>query len=288
MEEAVHYAVVCTVVHEERTQICESGFLARGAASWGIGLMENVYIGTMGWSYSPWIGNFYPEKMDPSGFLREYSKSFNTVEIDNTFYKIPSEKTVTRWREETSTGFLFSAKFPKKVTHEKRLRSCESEVERFLSNMSRLGDRLGPLLMQLPPSFGRELLQDLRDFLAVLPKGFRFAVEVRNRTLLEEGFYSLLRDTNTSLAMVDGSFVPRIGVRTADFAYLRWEGDRRKVNGLLGRVEVNRTEDIGFWAEEIKVLRKEVLPVFGYFSKYFSGHPPTDVKQLVGMLDELP
>ena len=248
--------------------------------------MENVYIGTMGWTYSPWIGNFYPENMGPSRFLEEYSRNFNTVEIDNTFYRIPNEKTVTRWKEETPTGFLFSAKFPKTVTHEKMLRNCEREVERFLTNMSLLGDRLGPLLLQLPPSFGREHLQDLRDLLAVLPKGFRFAVEVRNRTLLDEGLYSLLRDTNTSLAMVDGPFVPRIEIWTADFAYLRWEGDRRKVNGLIGRVEVDRTEKMGGWAEEIKVLMKEVSPVFGYFSKYYSGHPPTDVKHLVAMLED--
>ena len=247
--------------------------------------MEDVHIGTMGWSYSFWVGNFYAEDTDSSRFLSEYSKSFNTVEIDNTFYRTPNMDTVMHWREETPDRFLFSAKFPRTVTHQKMLKNCEREVERFLANMSLLGDRLGPLLMQLPPSFGREHLQSLRDFLTGLPKGFQFAVEVRNKTILNESLYSLLRERNTALAMVEGSSIPTVDIKTADFVYIRWEGDRRKVNGMLGRVEVDRTEEIKHWAEKIRSLKQMQVPIFGYFSKYYSGYPPTDARQLVSMLE---
>jgi uncharacterized protein YecE (DUF72 family) len=247
--------------------------------------MGNVYIGTMGWSYSFWVGSFYPENTDSSRFLFEYSRSLNTVEIDNTFYRTPNRDTVTHWREETPYGFLFSAKFPRIVTHQKMLKNCEKEVERFLANISLLGDRLGPLLMQLPPSFGREHLQYLRDFLTGLPEGFQFAVEVRNKTILNESLYSLLREKNTALAMVEGSSIPTVDIKTADFAYIRWEGDRRKVKGILGRIERDRTEEIKRWAEKIRNLIQTQVPVFGYFSKYYSGYPPTDARQLVSMLE---
>lgn len=254
-------------------------------AAEGQGLeMSKVHVGTMGWSYDFWRGNFYPQSLKAKDFLAEYSKHFNTVEIDSTFYRTPSEKTVTNWKDQTPAGFMFSAKFPGIVTHVKMLKDCEDEVERFIQRISRLQDRLGPLLLQFPSRFGPKHAQNLNDFLPRLPSGFRFAVEVRNDKLLNERLYSLLRENGVALPLVDSPFVPRADIATADFGYIRWEGDRRKVKGTLGRVEVDRTADIRKSAEKVNALLEKGVEVFGYFSKYYSGHPPTDVHQLLGFL----
>lgn len=246
--------------------------------------MGKLHIGTMGWSYDFWVGNFYPQGTEAKDFLQEYAKRFDSVEIDSTFYRIPSHNTVEKWRAQTPVGFVFSAKFPQAVTHEKMLVDCGEEVEVFVENMSLLGDRLGALLLQLPYGFKPERFEVLKDFLPTLPEGHRYALEVKNRKWLEEKLYSLLRDNDVALALVDHPWVPEMDTLTADFVYIRWEGDRRKINGKLGRVERDRGEDIRGWAGELKKYLDEGVEVFGYFSKYYSGHPPTDARQLLDLL----
>lgn len=248
-------------------------------------IMNRLYVGTMGWSYNFWVGKLYQEGTASKDFLTEYSKQFNTVEVDSTFYRIPSKDIVTKWKEQTSTAFLFSAKFQKIITHVKMLQDCEREVNVFIERISSLQGKLGPLLLQFPYAFRPEHVHLLRNFLPTLPKGYRFVVEVRNRKLLEEGFYSLLRESNVALALVDTPLMPGTEVLTADFAYVRWEGDRRKVRGTLGELEVDRTDSIKRWAERIKRFLDIPMDVFGYFSKYYSGYPPSDAKQLLSILD---
>jgi len=243
--------------------------------------MSRLYIGTMGWSYGFWLGKLYPEDTASSAFLSEYAKHFNTVELDNTFYRIPSVGAVENWKAQTPDGFLFSAKFPRLITHVKMLQDCQSQVDAFLERMSRLRDKLGPLLVQLPPNFKSERFDHLRDFVISLPKGFRFAVEVRNKSMLEERLYAVLRENNVALTWVDHPYLPEITVRTADFAYIRWEGDRKKVNGTLGRKEIDRTERTKVWADRVTNHLESSLDVFGYFSKYYSGYPPADADQLL-------
>ena len=245
--------------------------------------MKNVHVGTMGWSYGFWVGNFYPRGLRPGEFLAEYSKRFETVEVNNTFYRVPSENALLKWRNQTPEGFLFSAKFPQIITHKKMLKDCEAELEFFIKRISLLQEKAGPLLLQFPPSFGPEKAILLRDFLPKLPNGHRYVVEVRNRKLLDDKLYSLLRENRIDLAI--SPLMPQTEQVTADFVYIRWEGDRRKVNGALGKVEVDRTDDIRRWAEKIVKLSDETREVFGYFSKYYSGHPPTDAGQLVESLD---
>ena len=245
--------------------------------------MKNVHVGTMGWSYGFWVGNFYPAGVRPSEFLAEYSKHLETVEVNNTFYRVPSEDILLKWRDQTPRGFLFSAKFPQVITHRKMLKDCEADVEFFTERISALREKTGPLLLQFPPAFGPKEATLLGDFLHELPKRYRYAVEVRNRKLLGDKLYSLLRENQ--IAITISSIMPETEQITADFVYIRWEGDRRKVNGALGKVEVDRTDDIRRWAEKIVKLLDETKEVFGYFSKYFSGHPPTDARQLVESLD---
>jgi uncharacterized protein YecE (DUF72 family) len=244
--------------------------------------MEKIHIGTMGWSYDFWIGNFYPEGSD--NLLGEYAKNFGTVEIDNTFYRIPSRDTVLKWKEETPDDFMFSAKFPRKITHIKKLLDCKEELDAFIDHISLLGDKLGPLLIQLPPDFKPESFEILKDFLAILPEGYRFAVELRNKKWLDEKLYGLLRDHGVALVLIDHPWMPEMNTITADFTYIRWEGDRRKVTGTLGKVERERSREIMEWAGKINGFMGDQVEIFGYFSKHYSGYPPSDVKMLLGSI----
>jgi uncharacterized protein YecE (DUF72 family) len=244
--------------------------------------MNSLHVGTMGWSYGFWAGNFYPRGLRPTEFLAEYSKHFGTVEVNNTFYRVPSESTLLKWKEQTPKDFLFSAKFPQVITHRKMLKDCKPETQFFIERISVLQEKVGPLLLQFPPLFGPKEATLLGDFLTNLPKKYRYAVEVRNKKLLGDGLFSLLKENRVALAI--NPLMPEIEQITTDFAYIRWEGDRRKVNGTLGRVEADRTDDIKKWAAKISKFLVETKEVFGYFSKYYSGHPPTDARQLAESL----
>jgi uncharacterized protein YecE (DUF72 family) len=246
--------------------------------------LDRVHVGTMGWSYNFWVGNFYPKGTKSTEFLTEYSKHFDTVEIDNTFYRVPSTSSLEKWKEHTPADFVFSAKFPQIITHRKMLRDCEQDVKFFTERMSVLENKLGPLLLQLPPAFGGKQITLLKDFLPKLPKGHRYAVEVRNNQLLNSELFAILKQNEVALAVVASPFMPEITKFTARFVYIRWEGDRKKVNGTLGRIEVDRTDETKMWAEKIKTVLRETSEVFGYFSKYYSGNPPSDAKQLVESL----
>ena len=243
--------------------------------------MGKVHIGTMGWSYSFWKENFYPKNLTSRDFLAYYATQFNTVEVDSTFYRIPRKQSVVDWKEQTPSGFLFSLKFPRMITHVKMLKDCQDEAAIFIDRVGLLQEKLGPLLLQFPYSFGDEHVPLLREFLETLPKEHRYVVEVRNRKLLNDSFYSILRDSNAVLAWVDSPFMPLINEVTSDFIYIRWEGNRRSVNGTLGKIEVDRATNIRLWADRIKPFLDSQKEVFGYFSKYYSGYPPADVHELL-------
>ncbi len=246
--------------------------------------MQSLHLGTIGWSYSFWKGNFYPNKTASKDFLAYYATKFSTVEVDSTFYRIPTQQAVANWREQTPDGFSFSLKFPEVITHIKMLKDCQGETDFFLERTRMLKEKLGPLLLQFPPSFGIERLSSLADFLAKLPKTQRYVVEVRDEGFLNDAFYSLLRDSNVALAWVDNPSMPDIGEVTSDFLYVRWEGDRNKVKGTLGKIEVDVQENLRLWAEKIKPYLSKEMNVFGYFSKYYSGYPPSDINLLSNLL----
>jgi uncharacterized protein YecE (DUF72 family) len=238
----------------------------------------------MGWSYSFWKGNFYPETLPSNEFLAYYAKQFNTVEVDNTFYRIPRKQSVINWREQTPAGFIFSLKFPQVITHVKMLKDCQNEVEVFLERVELLKEKLGPLLLQFPNKFGPEHALFLRDFFQNLPEEHRYVVEARNRKLLNNALYSVLRDSNVALAWIDSPYMSEISELTSDFVYVRWEGDRNLVKGTLGRREVDRTTNTKLWADKLRRVKSENTEVFGYFSKHYSGHPPSDIKDFIEIL----
>ncbi len=248
----------------------------------GLGL-SNLYVGTIGWSYNFWKGPFYPKKQPSIKLLNFYALKFNSVEVDGTFYRIPTQQTVINWRHQTPEGFLFSLKFPQVITHLKMLRKCQNETDVFLDRVKFLEEKLGALLLQFPPSFGVERLPDLADFLGKLPRENRYVVEIRNKNLLNDDLFSVLRENNVALAWVDSPLMPTLDKMTSDFLYVRLEGDRKKVNGTLGKTEADRSKDIEFWTKKLKP-HLDGKDVFVYFGKYYSGYPPLDVRQLLDYL----
>jgi uncharacterized protein YecE (DUF72 family) len=239
----------------------------------------------MGWSYSFWAGTFYPSELKRREYLHEYSKHFNSVEIDSSFYRVPSPDTVRTWERQVPAGFKFAAKFPRFITHERMLRDCEQQADAFITTMSELHDKLGPMLIQLPPTFTLKHFPQMQNFLAALQKNRRYAVEIRNKELLNEKLYSLLKENRIALVLINQSLAAQMNVATTDFVYMRWEGNRGEITGTLGKVEQDRTEELRASAQTLKTFMDHRLDMFGYFSKYYSGYPPGDVEQLQNFLN---
>ena len=240
-----------------------------------------LYLGTSGWSYADWEGTVYPEGIPAGSRLAEYVKGSATVEIDSTFYGTPRRSTVQRWREVAPDGFLFAAKFPQEITHEKTLVGCAREAEAFVSTMSDLGDRMGPLLLQLPPSFTVEGIGVLQDFLNVLPGGARYAVEVRHRSWLGSDLPALLREHGVALTLIDYPRMPRMQEATADFAYIRWLGNRREFPSGHTHLKKERDEDLRWWSDLVGRFLEEGRTVFAYANNHYQNHSPSTLERFL-------
>jgi uncharacterized protein YecE (DUF72 family) len=242
---------------------------------------KDLYLGTSGWSYADWEGTLYPEALPSASRLAEYVKYFATVEIDSTFYGTPRRSTVQNWREVAPDGFLFAAKFPQEITHELNLVGAEAEVEYFLNTMAELGDRLGPLLLQLPPSFDVEGMGVLEDFLEGLPEGFRYAVEVRHRSWLGSDLPEMLRERGEALTLIDYPRMPRMEEATTDFSYIRWLGDRREFPEGHTHLEKARDDDLLWWSERVDRFLQEGRTVFAYANNHYQNHSPSTVERFL-------
>jgi uncharacterized protein YecE (DUF72 family) len=179
-----------------------------------------MLAGTSGYSYKEWLGHFYPEKLPPQAMLRYYAERFPTVEINNTFYRMPAPSLLERWAQEVPESFAFTLKAPRRITHMKQLKEVESDVGEFTRRAEVLGAKLGMLLFQLPP-FLRKDLPRLKSFLAALPSGRRAAVEFRHDSWRDEEVYETLRANSAILCVADTDEGDSPFVCTADTAYLR-------------------------------------------------------------------
>src|SRR6266704_5869248 len=225
--------------------------------------MTELRIGTSAFTAAGWPGTFYPEGLPDREYLSYYATKFDTVEVDSTFYRTPSKATVQGWEAKTPPGFIFAAKVPQVVTHEKVLVDCDAEFKEFVQTMDLLGDKLGPLLLQ----FGyfnkkafvgiNDFLARLRPFLKKLPKSHKFAVEIRNKNWLVPQFVEALRERGVALALIDQSWMPRPGrwfekldPITADFTYVRWLGDRKSIEvqtKVWDKTIVDRSAELAEW-----------------------------------------
>lgn len=181
----------------------------------------NLYVGTSGYSYKEWKGPFYPEDLPDKQMLRYYGERFRSVEINNTFYRMPKPAMLESWANEVPADFKFVLKAPQQITHIKRLKDANDSVAYFLKVAATLGERLGPLLFQLPPYLKKDAAR-LRDFLALLPRDHRAAFEFRHESWLDDETFASLREHQVALCIAeaeDGVDVPFLS--TADWGYLR-------------------------------------------------------------------
>lgn len=248
----------------------------------------NVYVGTSGWTYPDWLGSFYPADSKPQDLLQYYARCFGAVEIDSTYYTIPARAVVAGWKENTPPGFIFSARVPGVITHQKVMKDCQHELTTFLNSMEPLGDRLGPLLLQFP-YFNRNTFASraqfdklLQPFLKALPKEFKFALEIRNKNWITWDFLETLRDHSVTFVVVAQAWMPSIDVLaraldllTGDFFYARFIGDGKEIKT---RRWDNRTEDksreLTVWTEEIKKIAEKAPRTYAFFSNYYAGFAP--------------
>jgi uncharacterized protein YecE (DUF72 family) len=201
-----------------------------------------LLAGTSGYSYKEWLGHFYPQKLPASAMLRYYAEHFTTVEINNTFYRMPAEAMLARWSEEVPESFAFTLKAPRRITHEKRLREAETDVAEFVRRAGALGSKLGVLLFQLPPFLKKDLPR-LRDFLGVLPAGQRVAFEFRNASWQDDEVYETLRARGAMLCVTDTDEGDTPFVATSDCGYIR-----------LRRTHYDEA-DLRAWVERIAAQR---------------------------------
>ena len=205
-----------------------------------------------------WQGSFYPADMKISKWLEFYSKVFDYVEIDSSFYRTPNTFTVKNWLKKTQDNFRFSAKFPKVITHDKRLKNVDYELELFFKAIEPLHDKTLALLIQLPPSLEiMEGLQGLRELVPILDKRFRYAVEVRHQSWFQDLAYNFF--ANNNICMVWSQLV---GIRTppivtSDFLYIRFIGDRTLEEKDFGRIQKDRMTEMRKWVNRIKRVEKD-------------------------------
>lgn len=253
------------------------------------GMSAALHIGTQGWNYSAWSSVFYPEGTRPADYLSVYARAFHTVEVDSTFYGVPSVPTVRGWFERTPDDFIFALKFPQTVTHENRLRDPGGTTETFFERARELESKLGPVLVQLAPDFGPEELPALVDFLPRVPRDLRVAFEFRSRGWMSLGVLALLRDHGIAVALVDGRWVPRrwmleLALRpTATFSYVRWMGPNRDLVDH-SRIQVDRSRELWRWSEAIENIPDTVTDIFGYTSNFFAGHAPRSAREVQELL----
>lgn len=189
--------------------------------------MPRSKIGTSGWNYPHWKGIFYPVGLSQRKWLEYYTKFFNAVEINVTFYRSIEEKIYRGWREKAPGGFRFFVKGPRFITHIKRLKGVSGPLKLFINNASCLEDKLGGCLWQLPPGFKKDIIR-LEAFIKLLARtNLRHTIEFRNRTWFDEETYSLLRKYNICLCIAHSSRFPCVKAVTADFLYLRFHGSDR-------------------------------------------------------------
>ncbi len=240
---------------------------------------SRALLGTCGWAYDDWNEVFYPPDVRGTERLVHYAEQFQTVEIDSTFYAIPSRETVRGWRERTPPGFIFSAKFPRQITHEHRLVDCGELAATFVDVMSELGDRLGTLLIQLPPSMDRRYFGVLARFLERLPDGYSYGLEVRHRSWLVDEFAQLLRRWNVALVLTDGVHLDRFWRVTAQIVYIRWLGQWDAFE-RYDRVQQSVDSALEWWEPRMEHILDRGATILGYVNNNFAGYSPAIVEAI--------
>ncbi len=268
----------------------------------------NLYVGTSSWSTSDWCGSFYPDSILPGDMIGAYAEQLGTVEIDSTWYRPPSPSMVDAWRTRTPAGFVFSAKVPRTISHDKYLEGCEADLNEFVAVMSRLGDKLGPLVLQFPYvakgkdpeeyATGADFLRRLKGFVRIMPEHFQWAIEIRNARWVQPALLDVLRSRNIALVFIDyytmdplPKLAKRTEVFTAPFVYIRFLGNHKEMDEAVKRARaegqrasdwcsllVDRTEQMKFWLPAIREIAARQVPMYIYFNNHYAGYAPGSVE----------
>jgi uncharacterized protein YecE (DUF72 family) len=241
-------------------------------------------MGTSGWSYKEWVGPFYPKAAKMFSY---YARFFNTAEINSTFYRYPSRATMYGLYRTSPKAFVFSAKLPRLITHEKHLDPAlkvENDLLRFLEllNPLKASNKLGCLLIQLPPSFVYERdLENLEAFLGMLPNGYEFAAEFRDHSWMRNHTWEVLKRHNVAYCIVDEPLLPPEVHLTADFAYFRWHG-----RGTRPWYDYRYSEEeLEEWVPRVEKTRNKVDKIYGYFNNHYHGYAVENCIEILEMLN---
>jgi uncharacterized protein YecE (DUF72 family) len=237
----------------------------------------SLHIGTSGWHYRHWVGPFYPPGTEPSAFLGFYAEKFGSVEINTLFYRLPARETLAAWRAATPAGFTFACKASRYITHMKKLKDPEAATRNFFAAVTALGEKLGPILFQLPPHWHADAGR-LAHFLAALPPGFRFAFEFRDESWFAAPILRLLERHNAACCAYDLAGRRSPVQITADFAYVRLHGPDGPYRGRYD----GRT--LSGWARRLAAWQRAGLDAYCFFDNDEAGYAAADARRLSAML----
>jgi uncharacterized protein YecE (DUF72 family) len=237
----------------------------------------DTYIGTSGWHYRHWVGPFYPEDMKPRGFLDYYSTRFRAVEINATFYRLPSLETLEAWRTSSPPDMVFACKASRYITHARKLTDPEGSFSRFFKTVEALGDKAGPVLFQLPPRWKVNVAR-LSAFLEMLPEGRRYAFEFRDESWFCSAVYEALARHDAAFCLYDIAGRRSPIELTADFTYVRLHGPGGAYQGSYD----GRT--LSGWARRFRAWRGAGRDVFCFFDNDDSGYAPRNALRMQDMV----
>src|SRR5487761_543738 len=239
-----------------------------------------VRTGCISWTYSDWLGSFYPEGTKPRDFLSMYSRAFDIVEIDSSFYRIPKPTTVAQWREKTPADFLFTAKLPKKMTHEAKLKGISNSLEYFQKVIKPLGPRLACVIAQMPPSFKFDSgIEPLTQFLDSIDPGIRYAIEFRHDSWLNQETYSILKAKKVCFVWSVNEYVEELPTEvTSDFLYLRFMGEYSEFT-KFDHLQKDKSDILESWWKNLEEKLSSVKQAFVLVSNHFAGFAPDTVNQ---------
>jgi uncharacterized protein YecE (DUF72 family) len=241
-------------------------------------MSARIHIGTSGWHYKHWRGPFYRSDVRPADMFRFYVQHFDTVEINNSFYRLPTETALRGWRDAAPGKFCFAVKASRFLTHMKKLKDPKSGLQRFFERVETLGRNLGPILFQLPPGWQCNS-ERLASFLTALPRKHRYAFEFRNPTWHQQIIYELLRRHNVAFCVYELAGFESPMQITADFAYIRLHGPD---GAYQGRYTEKR---LGRWAEHIRDWRRRLKDIYVYFDNDQNGYAAANALELKKMLE---
>lgn len=244
--------------------------------------MLDWYLGTMGFSYTDWAGSFYPETLAQRNYLGHYSRFFNAAEIDSTFYGTPRLATVKRWLTTTPKEVRFCPKTPRIITHDKGLQSAHLDMAEFIAVMRELGEKLGVILIQLPPSYGIEQFEILDSFLAELPVDIRFAVEFRHNSWYQIRTSEMLQSHKVCWTATEYPNLPRGINLTTNFIYFRLIGRHGQFN-RHDKVQLDRSENLRWWYQNLQANLDRVHSIYGFFNNDYAGFGPGSCNQFKAM-----